>query len=244
MSKRRRKRSGKPTGGGGARHPNSLANLIPGRGQAGPGNLRHLTHGATSELLLRDVEAEVRELLDALAEAAPVKEADGTLPAADAVAVERAARALKRYRSVSGWLDLHGRLDDDGEVRPAAELELKCERELGAALDSLGMTPQSRSKLGLRLVSAATLAEDAEANREARERLDRRLEALEASPTPQHGDQGQDDSDPENDAAEDVAAENQPDQANGDHDDSRDPLNSRRMEVHRRSLSAPKGPGG
>jgi hypothetical protein len=174
MSKRRRKRNSKPTGGGGARNKNSLKNLIPGGGQAGPGNSRALAHGGRSELLLRDVTAEVRELLDALADAAPVREPDGSLPAADAIAVERAARALKRYRSVSGWLDLHGRLDDKGEVRSAANLELACERELGRCLDDLGMTPMSRSKLGLRIVQAAVAAEDAEAraaNERARQRF-------------------------------------------------------------------------
>jgi hypothetical protein len=164
--------------GGSTRNPNSLANLRRGGNPAQPGNTQALRQGGRSELLLRDVEAETRELLDALAEAAPVREPDGSLPAADAVAVERAARSLKRYRSVSSWLDLHGRLDEKGEVRPAAELELKCERELGRALDDLGMTPMARSKLGLRLVQASAAAEDAEANRAARERLDRRFEAI------------------------------------------------------------------
>lgn len=155
MSKRPRKSKGKPTGGGGAGNPNSLANLRPGAGRAGSGNTRALRHGGRSELLLRDVDAEVRDLLDALADAAPVREADGTLPAADAIAVERAARALKRYRHLAGWLDAHGRLDEKtGDVKPAAELELKAERELAAALDSLGMTPRSRAALGLDLSRA------------------------------------------------------------------------------------------
>ena len=196
MSKRKRK-TGRT--GGSTRHPNSLANLIPGGGAAGPDNLRALTHGAISEQLVRDVTGEVRELLDSLAEAAPVKESDGSLPAADTIAVERAARALKRYRSVSGWLDLHGRLDDKGEVRNAANLELACERELGRALDDLGMTPMSRSKLGLRLVQASAAVESAEADRAARERLDRRLQALDGTAKPVLGDQKKPDTEPEGD---------------------------------------------
>jgi hypothetical protein len=152
-----------------------MRNLIPGGGKAGAGNARALTHGARSALLVKDVSAEVAELRDALAETVPVRDGDEA-PAVDMVAIERCARALKRYRSVSGWLDLHGRLDDKGEVRPAAELELKCERELGRALDDLGLTPVSRSKLGLRLVQAAAAVEDAEA-RAARDRLDRRFDA-------------------------------------------------------------------
>jgi hypothetical protein len=78
-----------------------LANLRPGGGAAKTGDLRALRHGGHSEALLRDVSGEVRELLDALADAAPVRDPDGSLPAADAIAVERAARALKRYRHLA-----------------------------------------------------------------------------------------------------------------------------------------------
>jgi hypothetical protein len=94
--------------------------------------------------------------MDALAEAAPVREADGSLPAADAVAIETAARALKRWRSVSAWCDLHGRVDPKThEVRPAARYELDGERALERALDNLGMSPIARSKLGLNIARAA-----------------------------------------------------------------------------------------
>jgi hypothetical protein len=155
-----------------------LANLQAGAGAATDGNTRALRHGAYSDALLHDVDGEVRELLNAFADAAPVRDGDGSLPAADVVAVERAARALKRYRHLSGWLDLHGRLTDAGEVKPAAELELKAERELAAALDSLGMTPTSRARLGVDLARAASSVEEAEATREARERLDRRAADL------------------------------------------------------------------
>lgn len=123
------------------------------------GNQRRLVHGGRSELLLRDVSAEIRELMDALAEGAPVRDPDGGLPTADVVAVERAARALKRYRHLTTWLDLHGRLDEKGGVRPAAELELKAERSLDLALDSLGMNPMARSKLGVNLARTFDAAE-------------------------------------------------------------------------------------
>lgn len=138
----------------------SLANLQRGGGRpAEPGNALARRHGARSEVLLRDVEDEVAELRDALAEAAPVRGPDGSLPAADVVAVERAARALKRWRHVSAWCDLHGRLDDrTGGVKPAADYELRAERELGRALDALGMTPDSRFRMGLGLGRALDLA--------------------------------------------------------------------------------------
>lgn len=103
-------------------------------------------------MLLRDVEAEVAELAAALGDAAPVRDPDGGLPAADLIAVEAAARALKRWRHLSAWLDAHGRLvERDGSVKPAAELELRAERQLNDALDRLGMNPMARSKLGLNL---------------------------------------------------------------------------------------------
>ena len=127
---------------------------------APPGHTRSLVHGGRSELLVRDVEVEVRELMDALGAAAPVRDQDGGLPAADVVVVEAAARALKRWRHLSAWLDAHGRLEEKtGDVKPAAELELKAERQLHEALDRLGMNPSARSKLGLNLARAATLGE-------------------------------------------------------------------------------------
>ncbi len=151
---KKRKGPARGQGGGGRRHPNSLANLR--RPLAAPGgNTRAMTHGFRSQALVRDVEAEVRELMDALAEGAPVREADGSLPLSDVVAVEAAARALKRWRSVSGWCDLHGRLDSKGEVRQAARYEVTAENQLHRALDSLGMSPMARSKLGLNIARAA-----------------------------------------------------------------------------------------
>lgn len=107
MTGRKPKGSSRPVGGGGARHANSLANLR-GAPPAPRGHSRSLKHGGHSDLLIRDVEAEVRELMDALGEAAPVRDPDGGLPAADVIAVEAAARALKRYRHLDdlfrGWV--------------------------------------------------------------------------------------------------------------------------------------------
>ena len=240
--RRRRRKTGKPTGGGGARHPNSLSNLIPGGpsgAAAGPGNLRALSHGAESALLVRDVSDEIAELRDALAEAAPVQE-DGSPPAADAVALESAARALKRYRHVSNWCDLHGRLDADGEVRSAATYELATERELLGLLDALGMTPQSRSKLGLRLVQATAAAEDARADREARERLDRRFAGLDALAPPAGGDDTQDQRDAERntDPGPEIVADGKPDDPDGDPDHADEDQDAPRSLGHGRSVSA------
>lgn len=148
MTRRRRKY----VGGGGAGNPASLSNLRQGQTVAPVGNTRAMKHGFRSEALVKDVEAEVRELMDALAESAPVRDPDGGLPGADTVAIEAAARALKRWRSVSTWCDMHGRIDEKtGEVKQAARFELQGEAALQRALDSLGMSPMARSKLGLNI---------------------------------------------------------------------------------------------
>ena len=135
-----------------------LANLRPAP-PAPKGNTRTLKHGARSAALIANVEDEVRAVLDALADAAPVRDADGALPTHDLIAVETAARALRRHRSVSGWCDENGRLDPEtGEVRSAADYELRTERALTASLDALGMTPTARARLGLDLARTADLA--------------------------------------------------------------------------------------
>lgn len=142
---------------------------------APPGHARSLRHGGRAKVLYRDVEAEVREIMDALGEAAPVREADGGLPDADLPAVEVAARALARYRRLSSWLDAHGRIKESGEVKDAAQLELSAERRLADALAALGMDPSSRAKLGVDLARGTTLADElaeAQRAREARERRD------------------------------------------------------------------------
>ena len=159
---RRKKGPGRGEGGGGRRNPNSLRNLTPGKPPPAPiGNGRALTHGFRSALLVRDIGSEIRELMDALSAAAPVREGDGSLPPADLVAVETAARALKRWRHVSAWCDMYGRLDEKGDVRPAAHYELQAEAALQRALDSLGMSPMARSKLGLNIARTAQSLTDA-----------------------------------------------------------------------------------
>jgi hypothetical protein len=137
-----------------------LANLKRGESGTPKGQpSTRLTHGGRSVLLFRDVSEEVAELMEALGAAVPVRDADGSVPAADMAAIEYAARALKRYRHLSAWCDAHGRLEEKtGNVKPAANYELQAERSLVAALEALGMTPASRAKLGLDLARSADLA--------------------------------------------------------------------------------------
>ena len=135
-----------------ARRAAQLANLraVP---PASPG--RPPSHGGYSEALVANVEREVLELRDALGETAPLRDAEGGLPAADLVAFERAARALRRYRAVDQWVALHGALDErTGEVKPAARLADELGRSLDAILDRLGLTPAGRTRLGLDVARA------------------------------------------------------------------------------------------
>jgi hypothetical protein len=141
MTPRKRKRN--IGGGGRTRHPNSLANLRRGVTTAPPGNTRAVTYGGYSEQLVADVSAEVRELMDVMAQDAPIQDR------ADTIAFEKAARALKRWRHVVGWCDLHGRLDAKGEPTSAARYEVTAENQLQRDLDVLGLNPAARAKLGL-----------------------------------------------------------------------------------------------
>lgn len=158
-----------------------LANLRPA--PAAPvAHTRSLRHGGRAEVLYRDVEAEVTELMEALD--VPVRDPDGSIPGHDLAAVEVAARCLKRYRRLADWLDLHGRIDErSGKVKAAAEYELQAERALTSALDVLGMTPTSRAKLGLDLVRAAGAEAELAEQQAARERLDQRLASIDAAKT-------------------------------------------------------------
>jgi Phage terminase, small subunit len=184
MTRRKHKRT-KPIGGGGARHPNSLANLRPGgvtgSGVSAPmGNTYSLKHGAASTLAMTPTDRDLAEIIDAISATAPVRDQDGRLPPADEAAVEIAARALKRYRSVVTCHDLHGRIDDKGNERPSARFELDAERQLMRALDNLGMSPAARARLGVDVARSASLLDQADAMRAAGDRLRARAAAIEA----------------------------------------------------------------
>src|SRR4051794_33161696 len=90
-----------------------LANLRPNARPAPVGNQHRLKHGAFRTIPHEQLGTEIRELCEALRDSAPMRAADGSLPAADEAAVEVAARALKRWREVSTWCDLHGRFGED-----------------------------------------------------------------------------------------------------------------------------------
>lgn len=68
------------------------------------------------------------------------------------------AEALCRLESVAEYLNRRGWETDDGEPRPAVEVERRLRVEVADHLDALGMTPRSRAKLGLDLSRGFDLA--------------------------------------------------------------------------------------
>lgn len=100
---------------------------------------------------------------------------------------------------------------------------------------------QSHSKLGLRLVQATAAAHDAEADRAARERLDRRIESLDGGPAdlkPPDDHRGAE-RDPDG-SEDDVEAEKQPDDPENNEDGANDEQDANRSLSHGRSV-APEG---
>ena len=142
-----------------------------------PGNQHGRRHGGYAPIARRDLDAKRREVYDALAADAPLRDAEGELPSHDAAAVRLLAECLCRLDSVSDYLSRHGWQTEDGEVRPAVEVERRLRAEALDWMRELGLTPKARAALGLDLARTASPADDAE-HRAARERLDARWAAI------------------------------------------------------------------
>jgi hypothetical protein len=137
-----------------------LANLVPGAGAAGPGNTRTVSHGAYAAIARGRLDSKMREVFDALAGDAPLREADGSLPAADALVVELLAETLCRRENLRQHLSDFG-WRDQGTKEPRTallDLERRLRKEAATYADQLGMTPRSRARLGLDLVRTVDLS--------------------------------------------------------------------------------------
>lgn len=137
-----------------------LANLRPAP-PAPVGNRRTLRHGGYAQVSEERIEGRMREVFDALAADAPLRDRDGELPAVDHAAVHLLAQALCRLEDVTDHLDRAGYLDQrTGEPRHAVlDLEARLRREAVALLDRLGMTPTARQRLNLDLVRTFDVAQ-------------------------------------------------------------------------------------
>jgi len=126
-----------------------LANLKRGNNPAAPGNRLPVTHGAYAVLARDALEAKQREVFDALAADAPLRE-NGDLPRHDGAIVALLAACMLRLESISAYLRDHGIVDaKTGQPRAVLEAEGRIRREAADLLDSLGMTPRSRARLGI-----------------------------------------------------------------------------------------------
>ena len=138
------------------------AGLVPGAGAGDGGLQRRLTHGGYAQLHAERVESKEREVYDALAADAPLRDSVGNLPRHDAAQVALLAQCLCRLEDVSANVRDFGVFEQrgkrKGQLRPAVELEAKLRREAAGYLDALGMTPKSRAALGLDLVRREDLA--------------------------------------------------------------------------------------
>jgi hypothetical protein len=134
------------------RRSRQLQNLRRGGAPpATPGNQRAKSHGGYAAVAKDRLNAKTREVFEAVSADAPLRDVDGGLPRHDTVAVAMLAQALCRLEDVGAYLTLHGLIDDHGEPRAAVDIERRLRVEIADALDSLGMTPRARARLGLDL---------------------------------------------------------------------------------------------
>lgn len=154
-----------------AKRDRQLANLQP-RPPAPPlGNVRGLKHGGTArQATLIRAGSWAERILAELEREAPLRDQAGELPAHDRQAVELLASALARLDAVTQWLEVRPALDEKGRPWPAEDVARRLRREAAGYLDTLGMTPTSRARLGLDLARTSSLAElmaaDAELERQ------------------------------------------------------------------------------
>lgn len=139
-----------PTSRDPRRRARQLANLRKGGTIAPAGNRRAVKHGVYAVIAADRLDAKAREVFAALAADAPLRDAAGELPAADGAAVRLAADVLCRLDGMRDYLARRGVEDEKGVLRVVElDLERRLRAEAADHLDSLGMTPRARARLGL-----------------------------------------------------------------------------------------------
>jgi hypothetical protein len=131
-----------------------LANLRPAP-PAPLGHTRSLRHGAHASPKTLPIEGKARLIFEQLAAETPLREGDDELPVADRVAVELLALCLCRIESIEHYLQLHGELDEKGNLRPAAEHARRLRNEAKDHCAALGMNARARVALGMELQRAS-----------------------------------------------------------------------------------------
>jgi hypothetical protein len=139
----------------------SMKNLRNGKG-AQKGQQVGLKNGSRAKQPVGDIAAARQEMKEALADAAPLRDRDGNLPAADRIAVEVVAAALARYRFMQEHLERITPFTNGNRLRYQLVRELRrTEKQLMGELHELGMTPRGRAALGLDVARAGAEAQKA-----------------------------------------------------------------------------------
>ena len=148
-----------------------IAALRPGAGQAKAGDQRRLRHGGTARVALGRLDAAQAEIFYVIEGDVPLREADGSLPRADAGTVMLLAQALCRLADVNDYLRRRGIEDEKGRLRHNdLKTEAALRRESSRYMDKLGMSIEARRQLGLALLrgDVGDLDTEVEAGRSAR----------------------------------------------------------------------------
>jgi hypothetical protein len=143
-----------------AKRARQIANLQPGAGAAGVGNTLTRKHGAYARIAEAELETKTLEVFDALAADAPVRAADGGLPAHDGLVVRMLAEVMVRRERVRVTELRHGLETPDGRLRGVVDYGLRLNAQALEYAKELGMTPASRAKLGLDLARTHRTLED------------------------------------------------------------------------------------
>lgn len=124
---------------------------------APPENQRARRHGAYAAIARDRLDDKVREIADALAEDAPLRDAGGGLPPADALMVELLAEAIVRRHDLRDYLADYGWKDEKTKAPKTAllDLEARLRREAAGYADALAMSPRARVKVGADLARTA-----------------------------------------------------------------------------------------
>lgn len=148
-----------PTSRDPAKRLRQLANLR--NAPAAPlGNRRAVKHGVYARIVEVELQDKARQIFDALSADAPVRAADGGLPAADSLAVRMLAEVMVRRERVRVEELRHGFEAPDGKLRGVVEYGLRLDAQALELAKELGLTPSSRAKLGLDLARTVRTFEE------------------------------------------------------------------------------------
>lgn len=146
-----------------SRDPDKRAKQLANLRAAPPaprGHRRAVTHGGYSIVGPLERDRKARDIFEALAADAPMRDDAGGLPAADTAVVSLFARCLVQLERVEADMGDHGWKDrESGDPRPVVELARRLRGEALDYAEALGMTPRSRAKLGLDLTRTLSAGE-------------------------------------------------------------------------------------